>query len=185
METWMWVVIAVVVAVVILCVIAGLWWMQRSRHQRTERLQGKFGQEYDRTVEEKGQKQAEAELSDRQERVESMPIQRLSPEQTEQFSQLWTATQARFVDDPGGAVTDADRLVADVMRTRGYPVGDFEQRAADVSVDHPQVVANYRAAHEIAVRHSRAEATTEELRQAMVHYRALFNELLEAAGVSH
>jgi len=184
METWMWVVIAVVVAVVILCVIAAIWWSQRSRHQRTERLQGKFGQEYDRTVEEKGQKQAEADLADRQERVESMPIQRLSPEQTAQFSKLWTATQARFVDDPGGAVTDADRLVADVMRSRGYPVGDFEQRAADVSVDHPQVVANYRAAHEIAVRHSRAEATTEELRQAMVHYRALFNDLLEVAGVS-
>ncbi|MGH2634134.1 MAG: hypothetical protein ACRDG3_12050 [Tepidiformaceae bacterium] len=178
----MWIVIAAVVVAVIICVVAYAWWRQHSNQQRTERLQGQFGQEYDRVVEEKGRKEAETDLAQRQERVEAMPLQPLTPGQTEQFASLWTATQARFVDDPGGAVTDADRLVADVMRTRGYPVGDFEQRAADVSVDHPQVVANYRAAHDIAIRHSRAEATTEELRQAMVHYRALFADLLETAA---
>ena len=179
MAPWMW--IAIAAAVVIVCVVVFTWWRERSRSHRTEELQGQFGQEYDRTVQEKGRKGAETELAERKERVEAMPLQQLTPQQTDQFAQLWTATQARFVDDPGGAVTDADRLVADVMRTRGYPVGDFDQRAADVSVDHPQVVANYRAAHEIAIRHSRAEATTEELRQAMVHYRALFSDLLETA----
>jgi len=180
MELWMW--IAIAAAGVIVCVVLFTSLKKRSSDKRTDRLQGKFGREYDTTVEEKGRKDAEAELGKRQERVEAMPLQELTPEEAERFATLWTATQARFVDDPGGAMTDADRLVADVMRARGYPVGDFEQRAADVSVDHPQVVANYRAAHNIAARHSRAEATTEELRQAMVHYRALFTDLLQTAA---
>ena len=124
-------------------------------------------------------REAEAELSDRQKRREELDVKPLSPGARERYVELWQATQARFVDDPGGAITEADLLIQQVMRERGYPVEDFEQRAADVSVDHPDVVNNYRAAHGISIAHERERASTEDLRRAMVHYRSLFDDLLE------
>jgi len=179
METWMWVAIAVAAVVVIAAVALWLWDNQRKK-ARSDRLQQQFGDEYDRTVDRSGgRKTAEAELMDRQHRVEKMNIRPLSEAELRRFADNWHATQADFVDEPGGAVAQADRLVGEVMQARGYPVGDFEQRAADVSVDHPTVVQNYRAAHALAVRHQRAQASTEDLRQAMMHYRALFTDLLE------
>lgn len=180
MDTWVWIVVAVVVALIILAII-GSFWNRRRNARLTERLQGQFGSEYDRTIKEDGRKTGESELVDRQKRVDDFNLRPLLAAEAQRFTGLWTATQARFVDDPGGAVADADRLVGEVMQERGYPVGDFEQRAADVSVDHPQVVSNYRAAHTTAARHSHGQASTEDLRQAMVHYRALFTDLLETA----
>ena len=121
---------------------------------------------------------AEAALDKRAERVERFHIRPLAPGDRARFIESWARVQARFVDGPGGAVTDADQLLGDVMSTRGYPVSDFEQRAADLSVDHPLVLENYRAAHETALRQSRGQASTEDLRQAMIHYRSLFEELV-------
>ena len=152
-----------------------------SRKRRTDHLRAKFGPEYERLVREQGDpRQAESELSTRVERVKQLHIKPLSPEHRSRFADAWRSDQARFVDDPRGAVVEADRLVADLMQVRGYPVGDFEQRAADVSVDHPHVVQNYRVAHDIAVREQRGDASTEDLRKAMVHYRALFEDLLDS-----
>jgi hypothetical protein len=152
---------------------------RRSRHLRT-----RFGPEYERTLAEHGErKKAEEILTRREERVERFRIKALSPEDRSGFLDAWKQQQARFVDDPSSAVIEADRLVADVMHRRGYPVGDFEQRAADISVQHPRVVENYRAAHAIAVQQERGRATTEDLRKAMVHYRALFADLVETHEV--
>ena len=117
----------------------------------------------------------------RERRVDQLRIRTLTTEERARFEEAWRNDQARFVDDPAGAVTDADRLIADLMATRGYPVSDFDQRAADVSVHYPAVVENYRIAHDIAMRHERGKASTEDLRNAMVHYRALFGELLGVA----
>jgi hypothetical protein len=148
--------------------------------RRTDELRAKFGPEYERLVRQHGDaRHAESELSNRVERVRSLQIRPLAPQQRDQFAEAWRSDQARFVDDPKAAVVEADRLVADLMQVRGYPVGDFEQRAADISVDHGHVVQNYRVAHDIAVREQRGEATTEDLRRAMVHYRELFQDLLE------
>jgi len=147
--------------------------------RRTRSLHELFGPEYDRTLKSmRARGKAEPELSKRIERVAELTIRPLAAADRARFEQSWQADQARFVDDPRGAVKEADRLVADLMQVRGYPVGDFGQRAADVSVDHPLVVSEYRAAHEIAERDARGEADTEELRKAMVHYRALFTDLL-------
>ena len=150
------------------------------RKRRTQKLRTQFGgTEYDRAVKEDGSKRhAEAGLKERSERVESLPIRPLAPGDRVRFVESWRRIQARFVDGPGGAVTEADQLLGDVMSTRGYPVSDFEQRAADISVDHPLVLANYRTAHEIAVRQTQGKANTEDLRQAMIHYRTLFEELV-------
>lgn len=149
---------------------------------RSQRLRERFGPEYERTVRTEGTvRKAEAALDARAKRVQALHIRPLSSSDSTRFDTAWRAIQARFVDDPRGAVTDADRLVGDVMSTRGYPVGEFEQRVADISVDHPDVVMNYRAAREIALQHSQGKASTEDLRQAMVHYRALFRDLLETA----
>ena len=168
--------IAVIVGILVLAVVGWLVWQR----QRSEQLRTRYGPEYERTVTEVGDKRrAESELVKRQQRVEQLDIRPLSAEQQTGYLQQWRSVQARFVDDPKGAVTDADRLVEDVMKTRGYPVSDFDQRAADLSVHHPRVVDNYRAARDIAHRHRRGEATTEDLRQAMVHYRGLFEDLLE------
>ena len=175
MPGWVWIVIAIA-AVVVLAVI--VWSALRTRRTRT--LKEGFGPEYDRTVADAPSKrEAEAELSDRQKRREELDVKPLSPGARERYVELWQATQARFVDDPGGAITEADLLIQQVMRERGYPVEDFEQRAADVSVDHPDVVNNYRAAHGISIAHERERASTEDLRRAMVHYRSLFDDLLE------
>jgi hypothetical protein len=150
------------------------------RKRRTERLRSQFGgAEYSRAVKEGGSKQkAEAVLDKRAERVEALHIRPLGAGDRARFVDSWARVQARFVDGPGGAVTDADQLLGDVMSTRGYPVSDFEQRAADISVDHPLVLENYRAAHKTALGQTRGQATTEELRQAMIHYRTLFEELV-------
>ena len=152
-----------------------------TQKRRSDELRGKFGPEYERLVQQHGDaRHAESELAERVDRVKHLHIKPITPEHRTRFAEAWRLDQARFVDDPKGAVIEADRLVADLMQVRGYPVGDFEQRAADVSVDHPHVVQNYRIAHDIAVRQQRGEASTEDLRVAMVHYRALFDDLLEA-----
>jgi hypothetical protein len=165
-----------VVGLIIVAIVA--WHLLRKR--RTEKLRTQFGgAEYDRTVKEDGSRRhAEAGLKERNERVGSLAIQPLAPGDRARFVESWGRIQARFVDGPGGAVTEADQLLGDVMSTRGYPVSDFDQRAADISVDHPLVLQNYRTAHEIAVRQTQGKANTEDLRQAMIHYRTLFEELV-------
>jgi len=156
------------------------------RKSRTEKLRTQFGgAEYDRTLKEDGNRRhAEAGLQERNERVESLPIQPLAPGDRARFVASWQRIQARFVDGPGGAVTEADQLLGDVMSTRGYPVSDFDQRAADISVAHPLVLQNYRTAHEIAARQAQGLANTEDLRQAMIHYRTLFEELVGQAELA-
>ena len=177
MDTWVWIVIAA--AVVVAVVLLAMW--AASRKRRTSHLREGFGPEYDRTVEEAGsRRRAESELTDREKRREELDIRPLAPGARDRFADRWRSVQERFVDDPNGAVAGAHSLVIEVMRERGYPTDDFEQRAADVSVDHPHVVENYRSAYEISRRAENGEVDTEEQRQAMVHYRALFDELLEA-----
>lgn len=146
--------------------------------ERTRRLRGKFGPEYDRLAKDQGNRRAEQELLGRQKRLEKFHIRELNQAEIDRFSASWRSIQNQFVDAPGQAVSQADRLIWEVMETRGYSMEDFEQRAADISVDHPHVVENYRAAHDIAVRDAAGKANTEDLRQAMVHYRALFEDLL-------
>lgn len=173
--------ISTIIIVVVVLVVVGaiLAWLFIPR-QRTKKLREQFGPEYDYVVNEtEDQYEAETELVARQERVKSFDIHPLAPEACEHFSEAWQVTQAHFVDEPAEAVVEADQLVNEVMEARGYPMVDFEQRAADVSVDHPAVVRNYRAAHEIALENERGEASTEDLRQAMVYYHALFEDLLE------
>jgi hypothetical protein len=173
-----WLIVGGVAALVLIIAIAG--WLLYQR-QQSRRLQQRFGSEYGRTVSELGNRpKAEAELRAREKRVDRLHIVALEPPDAARFSQAWQALQARFVDDPKGVVVQADQLVRAVMAKRGYPVGDFERRAADISVDHPDVVANYRAAQAIVTR-TRDEASTEDLRKALVHYRALFDELLEVS----
>jgi len=169
---------AIILAIVVIVLVGAVAWMMMQR--RTEELRKRFGPEYDRAITEHGDaRQAEAELAARQKRVEHLDIHPLDPAEREQFIDAWQTTQSHFVDAPAEAIKDADRLVSEVMHARGYPVGDFEQRAADVSVDHPIVVENYRAAHAIALANERGQAGTEELRQALIHYRVLFEDLLE------
>ena len=166
-------------------VIVGIvaWFSLRKR--RTERLRAQFGGEYDRALKEDGgRRHAEAGLKERTARVESLNIRPLAPGDRARFLESWSIVQARFVDGPGGAVTEADQLLRDVMSTRGYPVSDFEQRAADISVDHPLVIENYRTAHDIALRQRKGQANTEDLRQAMIHYRTLFEELVNEAELT-
>jgi hypothetical protein len=171
----MWLVIA---AVVVLAIAAVAW--VYAQRQRRVRLRTHFGPEYDRAVRETGSPgKAEAVLAERSKRVRDLKIRLLSHEQAETFAREWKGIQGMFVDDPDGAVAAADRLVTEVMTARGYPVEDFETRAADLSVEHPRVVANYRVARALAARRSRGEAGTEELRQAVVNYRALFDDLLK------
>jgi hypothetical protein len=169
-----------VVAILVVIVLLALLAFFAGRQRRSRRLQESFGPEYDRTVEQAGDRRAaESELLERTERRQSFDIVPLEPEARARYLEAWRNTQAQFVDEPAEATREADRLITSVMRDRGYPVDDFEQRAADISVDHPQVVDDYRAAHAIAARNDRSEATTEDLRQALVHYRSLFEELLE------
>lgn len=162
---------------VIVLAIAALWlW---SRNNRTATLKDRFGTEYERTVEEVGdERKAEAVLTTRQKRVASYTVKPLPTDMRTHFVDTWCHVQAQFVDDPKYAVTRADDLLSEVMRARGYPTTDFDHRAEDLSVDHPEVVQNYRTAHDIAVRHSRGEASTEDLRTAMIHYRTLFDDLV-------
>ena len=175
LDTQTWILIAVVI--VALLAIAAWFVYQRTQSRK---LQERFGPEYDRTVDRLGsQTKAEAELRAREKRVEKFNIVPLARAEATRLSQSWNALQQRFVDDPKGAVVQADALVRELMQKRGFPMGDFERRAADISVDHPTVVENYRAAQTIAERAARNEADTEELRSAVIHYRAIFDELLE------
>ena len=168
--------VLVIVIAVLLCAV--IWLVLRQR--RSAQLREGFGPEYDRVVEERGdQGSAEAELRERQQRRRNYDIRPLGATARDRYSERWRATQAQFVDQPASALAEADELLNEVMRERGYPVEDFEQQAADVSVDHPEVVEHYREAHAIHVRNAKQRASTEDLRQAMVHYRALFDELLE------
>jgi hypothetical protein len=175
--------LAIVIIIAVIAIAFAVWMFVDKR--RTQRLRTQFGSEYDRMVEASGRKRAETELESRTKRVQKFRIRPLSSEEQARFAESWRQEQAHFVDDPRAAVENADHLVGEVMRTRGYPVGEFDRRAADLSVDHPRVVENYRSAHEIALRDSRGEASTEDLRRAMVHYRALFEDLLEQQVVEH
>jgi hypothetical protein len=175
MDTWVWIVVAIVVAIVVLGLL-----FSALRTRRSRSLQDQFGREYDRTVEKAGgRREAERELREREKRHDELELRPLSPEARERYLRQWQVTQGRFVDDPAGAVSEADTLVQQVMRDRGYPVDDFEQRAADVSVEHPDLVEKYRTADGIARASERGEASTEDLRHSVRHYRALFVELLE------
>jgi hypothetical protein len=169
-----------ILLLVLIVVVIGVGLLVFLGRRRSAALRHKFGSEYRRAVGEFGdERKAEAELAAREKRVRSLNIRALTPEEQARFAQSWKKAQARFVDEPSQAAADADILVKKLMQTRGYPVGDFEQRAADISVDHSEVVSNYRAAREIALRNNAGKATTEDIRQAMVHYRSLFEELLE------
>lgn len=171
--------ISMIVIAVVVLVIAALFWLYM-RRRRTAAFRQKFGSEYNRALLVHGsERKAEAKLADREKRVEQLTIRDLDSFEHERFAKQWENVQARFVDSPKGAVMEADDLVAVLMKTRGYPVSDFDQRAADISVDHPKVVENYRSAHETSMRVGNFEATTDELRAAMIHYRALFEELMQ------
>jgi hypothetical protein len=169
----------IIIFSVILIGVAGIAALVLLRKRKTKRLRTRFGPEYARSVQESGsRRQGEAGLQEREKRVEGFAIRPLVPTDRERYIASWRKVQAQFVDDPKSSVTEADRLLGDVMSTRGYSVSDFEQRSADISVNYPLVVENYRAAHEIAARHARGQAGTEDLRQAMIHYRTLFDELV-------
>jgi hypothetical protein len=175
MPGWGWALLAVGVVLVVALVV---WQAMKTRRTRT--LQGRFGPEYDRAVESSGDKRAaEAELAARAEHRDSLDIQPLTPAARERYVGEWQRVQAKFVDDPEGAVRDADMMIQSVMADRGYPVDDFDQRSADISVDHPQVVENYREGHRLARTSALGDGTTEDLRQAMKHYRLLFEELVD------
>ncbi|MBB3181822.1 hypothetical protein [Variovorax sp. Sphag1AA] len=174
-----WILVAIVAAVALVALVA--YSVHRSR--QSHRLRARFGSEYDRAVEAHDSRtKAEAELQRREARVERLTIVPLSPEDAARFSAAWNALQADFVDNPQYAVDKADSLVRELLGKRGYPLGDFEHRAADISVDHPGVVSHYRAAQDIRRRNLDGDVDTEELRRAVVHYRALFDDLLEVTG---
>ena len=173
-----------VIAVVVLVIVGGILGMIFSRRRSADKLQEHFGSEYGHTVETLGdEKKAQAELNERQKHVKALAIRSLSAAERERYLADWTAVQSKFVDEPGQAIVDADRLIMEVMQLRAYPVEDFEQRAADISVNYPTLVSNYRAARAIAIKNEQHAANTEELRQAMIYYRSLFEELLEKEAV--
>jgi len=173
--TWGWILIA---AGAVLVVAIAAWGTMKQR--RTKQLKSQFGPEYDRTVESADSKRkAESDLAARKERREQIEVRPLSSAARERYTQQWHTVQAQFVDSPEAAVSSADQLIQSVMADRGYPVDDFETRAADVSVDHPHVVENYRQGHRLADNSANGNGSTEDLRQAMRHYRALFDELVE------
>jgi hypothetical protein len=172
-------IIIVIALLAAVAAIAAAGWMYQQKKQ-TKRLRSKFGPEYDRVAEvEGGRGSAEKTLHEREKRVERLNLIPLSAEDRDRFAGAWQQEQAGFVDDPPAAVANADILVTEVMKARGYPMGDFEQLAADISVNHSTVVTNYRIAHDIALRDSNGETSTEELRTALLHYRMLFEDLLE------
>ena len=175
LDTQSWIILAAVVALGLVAI--GAWFYRR---KQSHNLQERFGPEYGRTVSELGGRtKGESELKAREKRVKRLDILPLAPPEAARFTEAWRALQSRFIDNPKGVVVEAEQLVRELMEKRGYPMGDFERRAGDISVDHPDVVANYRSAQAIAVRDQRGSADTEELRRAVVHYRALFDELLE------
>ena len=182
MNTTYTIVIAVVLVLVIL---AAILMPILARRKSSKQLQEHFGPEYDKTVQALGdEKKAQKELEERQKHVEALDIHPLTVNQHERYLAEWAAVQSKFVDQPGEAIVEADRLIMEVMQLRSYQVADFEQRAADLSVNYPALVSNYRAAREIAIKNSQHQANTEELRQAMIYYRSLFEELLETEKVA-
>jgi hypothetical protein len=171
------IIIGVVLALVIVGAILAPTFTRRNR---SAKLQDRYGPEYDHTVQALGdERKAQKELVERQKHVEALDIHSLSATQRERYLADWAAVQSKFVDEPGEAILAADRLIMEVMKLRGYPISDFEGRAADISVNYPALVTNYRAARVIAIKNEQQSADTEELRQAMIHYRSLFEELLE------
>ena len=182
MNTTMVIIIAFFASAVIVAIACGIWLTTRKR--RTKELRSKFGPEYNRMARAEGDAaRAEEELLKREKRVKKLDIKPLTTQQRNEFADDWEKAQAEFVDEPAAAVAHADALVQEVMRVRGYPVVDFEQRVADVSVDHPAVAQNYRLAHDIAAQHEREDVGMEKLREAMLHYRALFADLLHDGGL--
>ena len=178
MPAWSWIVIAA--AVVVVVAVAVIVARSVNRRKRTERLKNHFGPEYERAVGEAGDQRAgEKELVARERKRQKLDIVALAPEAHAKYAEHWRTVQTAFVDNPSRAVGDADRLVTQVMRERGYPVDDFDQRAADISVDHPNVVEHYRAAHILHLAQEQGDIGTEAQREAFVHYRALFEKLLE------
>jgi len=173
-NTW-YIIIVVAVLLIAGLILAPIF----SRRRRSDNLRTKFGTEYDHTVQVVGdEKKAQTELEERQKRVKNLNILPLSASDRERYLGDWSAVQSKFVDEPGQAVLDADRLIMEVMQLRAYPLSDFDQRAADISVIYPNLVSNYRAARAIAIKNEQQLADTEELRQAMIYYRPLFEELL-------
>lgn len=180
-------IVLLVIALVVIIAIVGFL---LSRKRKSDRLKEQFGPEYDRTVKQHGAQRAETVLAEREQRVKKFAIHPLTREDRERYVLEWTQVQKQFVDDPSLAVGNADKLITGVMASRGYPMSDFEQQAADVSVNYPGVVQNYRSARSIVERRNKGQASTEDLRQAMVHFRSLFEELIdlpkpEQIGVSH
>lgn len=177
MPTWSWIVIAVVIVVIVVLALIAAASMMRKK--RSDRLKGRFGPEYERAVDTAGgQRAAEKELLARERKHNKLDINELTPESRARYLQAWQVTQAGFVDNPAKSVSEADRIVTEVLRERGYPVDDFEQQAATISVDHPAVVEHYRAGHILHLAQERGDIGTEAQREAIVHYRALFKELL-------
>jgi hypothetical protein len=171
---------AIIIAIVVAVVVVAAAIVLIIRNQRSKRLRTRFGPEYSRVIGETGSKtQAEAKLEKLEKRVERFDLRPLSPVARANFVAAWQKIQSRFVDDPKGALTEADKLIQEVMAACGYPVTDFDQRAADISVNHPLIVEHYRAGHDIALEHSKGRASTEDMRQAMIHYRTLFAELAD------
>lgn len=177
------IVIILIVAVIVALAVVGLLAYQRKQR---EGMQQRFGREYDNTVNQTGDRRAaERDLKERTRRHESLQIRELDPAARDQYAQEWRETQERFVDQPEAAVKQADALVARVMQERGYPVGDFDQQVRDVSVEHGSAVDEYRAAHDISVLNDQGAASTEQLREAMVHYRTLFADLLTGSSADN
>ena len=176
-----YIIIAVALLVIAVAVLGAIF----TRRNRSVRLQGQFGSEYDHTVLTLGdEKKAQTELAKRQKHVDALDIRPLTFDEHKRYLAEWAAVQSNFVDEPRRAIEDADRLIKEVMQLRAYPVSDFEQRAADVSVNYPALVSNYRAAREVAIRNENHHAGTEDLRQALINYRSLFDELLETDAVA-
>jgi hypothetical protein len=175
MPVWVWIVITAAIVIAAVVILVGA-----SSRRRTQRLRERFGPEYDRmVVQAGGQKAAEEELASRERNRDKLDIRPLRPEAFAVYARRWQSVQTAFVDNPPNALGDADRLVTELMHERGYPVDDFDQQAADISVDHPVVVENYRAAHNIHLSQQDSDVGTEAQRQAFIHYRALFEKLLE------
>jgi len=176
--------LVVIVVILALVIVTAILWPIVARRKRSTRLRDQFGPEYDRTVLTMGdERKAQNELDGRRKHVETLNIRPLSATECERYLTDWKSVQSEFVDEPGQAIVDADRLITEVMRIRAYPVSEFEQRAADISVTYPALVSNYRAARAIAIKNEQHQADTEELRQALIHYRALFEELLNTESV--
>jgi uncharacterized protein YneF (UPF0154 family) len=174
----------IVIVVVVFVIIGAIIGLVASHRRRSKRLHDQFGTEYDHTMKAMGSRnKGQKELDERQKHVKTLEIRPLSVSERERYQVDWTAVQTRFVDEPGQAIESADHLIMEVMQLRGYPVSDFDQRVADISVQYPKLVSNYRAARAIAIKNKHHEAGTEELRQAMIYYRSLFKELLVTEGV--